>query len=60
MERHLTAGVSVLVALFAAHREADQSDRPDTGLSAADIDRIITYLEKSSLPTLPRPPHPLE
>ena len=58
MERHLSAGVSVLVALFAAHREADQTNRPDAGLSAADIDRIMAYLEKSSLPTLVRSARP--
>jgi hypothetical protein len=44
MERHLTTGVSTIVALMAAHRAASGGERERVIYSQDEISRIYTYL----------------
>jgi hypothetical protein len=49
MERHLSTGVSTIVALMAAHRVASGRERSTAVYSQDEIARIVAYLHENEL-----------
>jgi hypothetical protein len=46
MERHLSTGVSIIVALMAAHRAASGREAPPTAYNQEEVARIDAYLHE--------------
>jgi Zn-dependent oligopeptidase len=49
MERHLSTGVSIIVALMAAHRAASETEGPATAYNQDEVARIDAYLHEDEL-----------
>jgi hypothetical protein len=47
MERHLSTGVSTIVALMAAHRAASGREGPPAAYNQEAVARIDAYLQKN-------------